>query len=49
LPPKFNQLFTGAIANLPEKFHANPFEFFGAKLLTDKQLRKHNLLGGGCE
>jgi len=29
------------------KFHANPFGSFCAKLLTDKQWRKHILLGGG--
>jgi len=39
------------IANLPWKFHANPFGSFCAKLLTDrqtdKQRRLHILLGGG--
>jgi len=38
-------------ANIPWKFHANPFGSFCAKLLTDRQTdqqrRKHNLLGGG--
>jgi len=39
------------IANLPWKFHANPFGSFCAKLPTDKQTdrqwRLHILLGGG--
>jgi len=35
-PPKFNHLFPWPIANLPWKFHANPFGSFCAKLLTDR-------------
>ena len=40
-PPKFSHLFHWLIGNLPWKFHANPFGSFCAKLLTDKQWRKH--------
>ena len=51
-PTKFiNSSIHWLIANLPWKFHANPFWCFCAKLTTDrrtdKQRRLHNLLGGG--
>jgi len=46
---KFNHLFNGPLPTLSEKFHANPFGSFCAKLLTDKHTRRqlHILLGGG--
>jgi len=36
-PPKFNYFVHWPIANLPWKFHANPFIRFCTKLLTDRQ------------
>jgi len=36
-PPKFNHLSTGPLPKFPEKIHANPFRYFCAMLLPDKQ------------
>ena len=50
-PLKVSHWFTGSSPTLSQKFHANRFGSFRTKLLTekqtDKQRRKHNLLGGG--
>jgi len=49
-PDRHRNLISCSLANLPWKFHSNPFGSFCAKLQIGKQTnkqRKHILLGGG--